>query len=91
MADVRAAVATLRPDIVGFTVRNIDTVLMPNNASFLDEIQVVVEQFHALWLRVKAEMDWDGRRCYHAPEPADGEVAGYRSDGSRVSSNARGH
>lgn len=48
VADVQAAVATFRPEVVGLTVRNIDTALSPNNVFFLDEIRAVVEQFQAL-------------------------------------------
>ena len=41
-ADLQAAVASFQPDIVGLTVRNIDTVLMHNNVFFLDEIRDIV-------------------------------------------------
>jgi hypothetical protein len=53
-ADVRETVAAFRPDVVGLTVRNIDTVLMPNNVFFLDEIRAVVERIRSSGLPVIA-------------------------------------
>ncbi len=53
--DIDKTLITFRPDIVGVTVRNVDTVLYQANEFFLDEIRDIVFHIRGLWgLRVIA-------------------------------------
>ncbi len=43
-ADLGAALDDYRPDVAGFTIRNIDTVLYQNNVFFLDDIRALADE-----------------------------------------------
>lgn len=43
IADVDKGIASFRPDIIGITVRNIDTVLFHTNEFFLDDIKTIID------------------------------------------------
>lgn len=47
--DIDRAVASFRPDIVGMTVRNIDSVLYQTNEFFLDEIRDMISHIRRSW------------------------------------------
>ncbi|MBN1294345.1 MAG: cobalamin-dependent protein [Candidatus Latescibacteria bacterium] len=52
--EIDAAVQAFGPDIAGFTIRNIDTVIYNNNIFFLDEIKSFVEHIKSYGIPVVA-------------------------------------
>lgn len=84
MDDIDKAVSLFRPDIVGVTVRNIDTVLYQTNEFFLDDIRAVIDHLKSHGLKViiggaGVSIDPEGVRKYLGADyvfagPADKEI-----------------